>query len=119
MKSWGYLAIRITSSGVGVESTDPDVLDQVAAVATKYVSSCQSTVQERLPSGEAYTVSIKGLQKQDFAIGHLILKQLCLNGWELITVGRLRGSDGTSFGPEYHLKLEIPSQQRHRDSTQD
>ena len=110
MRSWKYLRIGITSSGVGVGSTDAEALNWVATLVRKHLPASQVDAKEKLPTGEVYSIFLTQLHKQDFPVGHLILKQLCLNGWEPIAVNELTGSEGTTFGPEYHLRLEATTQ---------
>ena len=99
MKTFKYLSLFYSERTIHIDTTDQETLDWIVASIKR---SAPSYTTKNLPYGG---VSFEKLQGKDLAIGSWIRSQLCLKGWEIITVTH-HTVNGNSGAPTYHFIFE-------------
>ena len=108
MKSYDYLRLHTSSSGVFIRCTNRKTVEWIANEVRKLAPSCQ---MEQSKSG---TYKLSHLQSRDLEIGDWITQQLCIQGWEPFAVTSIYRSDtdpvaARVWGSEdvLHFKFEM------------
>jgi hypothetical protein len=102
MKQHQFLKLNTSwLSGLGVSSTDAEILNWIEVQVKNIAPKCKKKQERFLPSGERYFLGLElppGIR--DEAIGWWVLRQLCEQGWGVLSAGEY----------VYYLQREVNSQ---------
>jgi hypothetical protein len=96
MASYKYLSLELGVNFISVQSTDPEVVEQLLAELRKLISfQVRALDWSKLPSGEPSVWHLDKFKERAYPAHCWMVKQLCLQGWEPFAIEWIAHFDQT------------------------